>query len=119
MGDFSGWSCDCESGYPAGADLGREAGEVPVIDTEVGGRGEKTLQPPSPLVLQPAPDTGHPEAIRNEAVHTMTYVATYDIGWPPMTKSRVGKYGSSRGQGSGGNLKGMPLFLLHRVEINV
>lgn len=78
MGDFSGWSCDCESGYPAGADLGREAGEVPVMDTEVGGRGEKTLQPPSPLVLQPAPDTGHPEAIRNEAVCTMTYVATYD-----------------------------------------
>lgn len=77
MGDFSGWSCDCESGYPAGADLGREAGKVPVIDTEVGGRGEKTLQPPSPLVLQPGPDTGHPEAIRNEAVRTMTYVATY------------------------------------------
>ena len=41
---------------------------VPVIGTDVGGSGEKTLQPPSPLVLQPAPDTGHPEAIREEAV---------------------------------------------------
>ena len=41
---------------------------VPVIDTEVGESGEKILQPPFPLVLQPAPDTGHPEAIRNEAV---------------------------------------------------
>ena len=34
---------------------------VPVIDTEVGGSGEKILQPPFPLVLQPAPDTGHKE----------------------------------------------------------
>ena len=36
-----------------------------------------------------------------------------------MTKSRVGKYGSSGAQESGGNLKGMPLFPLHRVDINV
>ena len=36
-----------------------------------------------------------------------------------MTKSRVGKYGSSGGQESGRNLKGMPLFPLHRAELNV